>query len=177
MISICSGEKTRIKVNYAKPFVASTKHGKLFFRAPYDLIWPMPGHEHVVAVFGTWFDPVEQMFVYRDGIDIAAPIASLVVASESGTIYDMGNDESDGYFITLEHGSGMQTCYANLHGLVEGLAIGDAVSGGDIIGYVGGNPYGAHLHFRVIKEGESVDPMTLFLCMNLRHLTNGQNVL
>lgn len=64
--------------------------------------------------------------------------------------------------------------YAHLRGYREGLAVGDTVARGEVIGYVGstGNasPDAPHLHFQVMKrgaghawwDGPAINPYTFF---------------
>lgn len=118
-----------------------------------SMIWPVDG-------------PVVSGFGYRwgrmhEGIDIAAPAGTPIRAADAGTVVLVQSDaESGGYgnFTCLDHGGGLQTCYA--HQSSFAITSG-SVSQGDIIGYVGctGHCYGDHLHFEVRISGAPTDPL------------------
>jgi murein DD-endopeptidase MepM/ murein hydrolase activator NlpD len=118
------------------------------------LIWPVDG-------------PVVSGFGYRwgrmhEGIDIAVPAGTPIRAAASGSVVlQQGEAESGGYgnFTCLEHGGGLQTCYA--HQSAFAVSPGQSVSQGDVIGYVGctGHCFGDHLHFEVRVDGTPTDPL------------------
>jgi peptidoglycan DL-endopeptidase CwlO len=118
------------------------------------LVWPVSG-------------PVVSGFGYRwgrmhEGIDIAAPAGTPIRAAASGTVVLLQSDASSGgygNFTCLDHGGGLQTCYAHQSSFAVGS--GQSVSQGDIIGYVGctGHCYGDHLHFEVRINGAPTDPL------------------
>lgn len=118
-----------------------------------SMIWPVDG-------------PVVSGFGYRwgrmhEGIDIAAPAGTPIRAADAGTVVLVQSDaESGGYgnFTCLDHGGGLQTCYA--HQSSFAITSG-SVSQGDVIGYVGctGHCYGDHLHFEVRISGAPTDPL------------------
>ena len=98
----------------------------------------------------------------HDGIDIAAPLGTQVLAACSGTVREIRDDDLMGMTVVLDHGDGYETIYANLqeHPTVEQA---DYVSAGQVIGSVGqtalAESAGApHLHFAVTKDGEPSDP-------------------
>ncbi len=117
------------------------------------MIWPVDG-------------PVVSGFGYRwgrmhEGIDIAAPAGTPIRAADAGTVVLVQSDaESGGYgnFTCLDHGGGLQTCYAHQSSFV---VTSGSVSQGDVIGYVGctGHCYGDHLHFEVRISGAPTDPL------------------
>jgi murein DD-endopeptidase MepM/ murein hydrolase activator NlpD len=118
------------------------------------LIWPVSGP--VVSGFGMRWGQM------HEGIDIAVPAGTPIRAAASGTvILVQGEAESGGYgnFTCLEHGGGLQTCYA--HQSAVAVSSGQSVSQGDIIGYVGctGHCFGDHLHFEVRVNGAPTDPL------------------
>jgi murein DD-endopeptidase MepM/ murein hydrolase activator NlpD len=118
-----------------------------------SMIWPVDG-------------PVVSGFGYRwgrmhEGIDIAAPAGTPIRAADAGTVVLVQSDaESGGYgnFSCLDHGGGLQTCYAHQSSFV---VTSGSVSQGDVIGYVGctGHCYGDHLHFEVRISGAPTDPL------------------
>jgi murein DD-endopeptidase MepM/ murein hydrolase activator NlpD len=118
------------------------------------LIWPVSGP--VVSGFGMRWGQM------HEGIDIAVPAGTPIRAAASGTvILVQGEAESGGYgnFTCLEHGGGLQTCYA--HQSAVAVSSGQSVSQGGIIGYVGctGHCFGDHLHFEVRVNGTPTDPL------------------
>jgi len=118
------------------------------------LIWPVNGA--VVSGFGMRWGRM------HEGIDIAVPAGTPIRAAASGTVILLeGEAESGGYgnFTCLEHGGGLQTCYAHQSAFAVGS--GQSVDQGDVIGYVGctGHCYGDHLHFEVRVNGTPTDPL------------------
>ncbi len=118
-----------------------------------QLIWPVDGP--VVSGFGPRWGSM------HEGIDIAVPAGTPIRAAASGSVVLVQSEaESGGYgnFTCLDHGGGLQTCYA--HQSSFGVTSG-SVSQGDIVGYVGctGHCYGDHLHFEVRIGGAPTDPL------------------
>ncbi len=119
-----------------------------------QLIWPVDGA--VVSTYGMRWGRM------HEGIDIAVPAGTPIRAAASGSVVLLQSEaESGGYgnFTCLDHGGGLQTCYA--HQSSFAAASGQSVSQGDVIGYVGctGHCYGDHLHFEVRISGAPTDPL------------------
>ncbi|WP_434777432.1 peptidoglycan DD-metalloendopeptidase family protein [Neisseria sp. Ec49-e6-T10] len=112
--------------------------------------------------FGMRRHPILGSFRLHSGIDYAAPSGTPVLAPSDGVI--VGRETQNGYgnVVTLEHRNGMRTLYAHLSRFQTGMNIGDKVSAGKIIGYVGstGRSTGPHLHYEVRVGGQAVDPAT-----------------
>ena len=126
--------------------------------------WPVTGYNHITAAYGTRMHPVKQEMVFCNGIEIPAPEGTPVLTADKGTVAEIGDNETDGNYVILNHGGGIQTFYSKLFGFAEGLADGDTVQQGDVIGYVGstGEATSPHLHFRLIIDGEYTDPTSAF---------------
>jgi hypothetical protein len=64
--------------------------------------------------------------------------------------------------VELKHGREYVTSYSHLSRIASGVRSGAQVSQGRVIGYVGstGMSTGAHLHYRFIKDGRNVDPLS-----------------
>ncbi|HEX5375901.1 MAG TPA: peptidoglycan DD-metalloendopeptidase family protein [Solirubrobacterales bacterium] len=118
-----------------------------------QLIWPVDGP--VVSTFGMRWGRM------HEGIDIAVPAGTPIRAAASGSVVLVQSDaESGGYgnFTCLDHGGGLQTCYAHQSSFA---VTSGSVSQGDVIGYVGctGHCFGDHLHFEVRVGGAPTDPL------------------
>jgi peptidoglycan DL-endopeptidase CwlO len=118
-----------------------------------QFVWPVDGP--VVSGFGPRWGSM------HEGIDIAVPAGTPIRAAASGSVVLVQSDaESGGYgnFTCLDHGGGLQTCYAHQSSFA---VTSGSVSQGDVIGYVGctGHCYGDHLHFEVRIGGAPTDPL------------------
>ena len=128
-----------------------------------SVVAPLNGE--TVAVFSVdqlTYDATLGDWRTHDGIDIQAAAGTEVVAACAGTVHSVENDGRMGTTIVIDHPDGTSTTYASLQTEVSVLA-GDRVAAGDVIGAVGNTSLseaglGAHLHFSVAKDGESVDP-------------------
>ncbi|HEX6859525.1 MAG TPA: M23 family metallopeptidase [Caulobacteraceae bacterium] len=120
---------------------------------------PVPGHK-VNSPFGFRKLPWEKKQRLHEGVDIAAPKGSPVVATTDGVIAKIGVSTTYGNFIEVAHGAGLTSKYAHLSGTAAGIAPGLAVGEGEEIAMVGstGRSTGPHLHFELRKDGEPMDP-------------------
>lgn len=127
-------------------------------------LWPVTGHNRITAAYGNHMHPVKREMMFHNGIDIPAPEGTPVLTADKGTVSEIGDNETDGNYVILNHGGDIQTFYSKLFGFAEGLAEGDTVQQGDVIGYVGstGEATSPHLHFRLIIDGEYTDPTSAF---------------
>ena len=92
----------------------------------------------------------------NDGIDIAAPAGTVVIAAAAGTVAAVTKDTSGIPIIVIRHADGVLTVYAGVDGVT--LTKGAAVKRGQAIAVVRtGSP--SFLHFEVRQGVDSVDPM------------------
>ncbi len=106
----------------------------------------------------------------HQGVDIGSALGQEVYAVESGVLYRQWTDPADsaaGNGWGLDGDSSAMYRYYHLDRFADGVALGDRVDRGQVIGYVGdtGNatPSGWHLHFEVRPgpDHTPVDPVPL----------------
>ncbi len=94
----------------------------------------------------------------HNGLDLAAPTGTLVIAPGRGRIAMAESRIVTGNTVVIEHQPGVYSLYYHLDRL--DVAPGDLVRQGDVIGTVGstGLATGPHLHWEVRVSGVAVDP-------------------
>lgn len=95
----------------------------------------------------------------HNGVDIAAPSGTPITAAASGRVVFAGRKFGFGNTVEIDHGNGVLTRYAHARSIkVRG---GARVEPGDVIATVGrtGLASGPHLHYEVLLNGVSVDPL------------------
>jgi murein DD-endopeptidase MepM/ murein hydrolase activator NlpD len=102
----------------------------------------------------------------HQGTDIMAPRGTPLLACERGIVSKMGTDVLGGTKLWLKGESGTYYYYAHLDSFAPGLANGQVVDAGQLLGYVGdtGNAKGGatHLHFEIHPDGKAaVNPYPL----------------
>lgn len=129
----------------------------------------------LVGGFG-WFKPCEYIKItspfgwrvhpitgeknsFHNGVDLANDYGTPIYAAKSGTVTQVSGKGGYGNHVRITHENEFITLYAHMQSYV--VQVGDQVSGGQLIGYMGstGNSTGPHLHFSVFDGSDYVDPM------------------
>ena len=112
-----------------------------------------PSHGRLSSRFG----PRKGRF--HDGIDIAAPVNTPVLAAAAGEVIFSGTLGGYGKTVILRHSNGYTTVYA--HHRVNLVKEGQFVRHGQRIAKVGqtGRTTGPHLHFEVRKNNRAQNPL------------------
>ena len=121
--------------------------------------WLRPcSYTYMSSPFGFRTAPTAGASSYHQGVDLAAPANTPVYASRSGIVTTTTYSGSAGYYVTINHGDGFSSIYMHLNNYV--VSAGQAVSAGQLIGYVGrtGIATGYHLHFGIAYNGAYVNP-------------------
>jgi murein DD-endopeptidase MepM/ murein hydrolase activator NlpD len=104
--------------------------------------------------------PIFKTSMLHLGIDISAPIGTLVYSVYNGTIVEMKDSKSAGKYIKIKHNNIYSTSYLHLSKFAENIRIGSKVRKGDVIGKVGNSGWstGPHLDFRLYFKDTPIDP-------------------
>lgn len=139
-----------------------------FFTTSSDFIYPTQ-YTDISSFYGNRI--LYEKTNFHNGIDFLAPLESEIYASCSGYVeYASFLEGGFGNTIILSHNLGYKTLYCHISEIFL-VKIGDYVSQGDIIGYVGpkylsnglqnGNTTGPHLHFSILYNNTYVDPLSI----------------
>jgi hypothetical protein len=109
------------------------------------------------------FHPILQTRRPHIGVDYAAPTGTPIKATADGVVTIRGVQGGYGNLVEIRHSGGFRTRYAHLNGFAQGYRVGDRVSQGQVIGYVGmtGLATGPHLHYEMHRNGSPVDPLNV----------------
>ncbi len=104
--------------------------------------------------------PVLNRVRAHKGIDFAAPSGTPIKAAGAGRVQSRGRNGGYGNAVVLTHGKGITTLYGHMSRYAKGLSVGDRVSQGQVIGYVGmtGLASGPHVHYEYRINGVHKNP-------------------
>lgn len=121
-----------------------------------QLVWPIPGY--ALQVNSPYGDTEGRSHVHS-GIDLASGHGNPIVAALPGTVNVAGWYYGYGNAVQIDHGNGIETLYG--HFLGTAVNVGDTVAAGQTIGFSDstGNSTGDHLHFEVLINGQTTDPL------------------
>ncbi len=97
----------------------------------------------------------------HNGIDLAAPSYTPILASDGGRVTQAGwCDCGLGYYVKIDHGNGFVTTYGHMAEMPY-VRVGQQVNQGDVIGPIGstGLSTGPHIHFMIERNGVVVNPL------------------
>ncbi|MBQ3505035.1 MAG: peptidoglycan DD-metalloendopeptidase family protein [Oscillospiraceae bacterium] len=121
--------------------------------------WLRPcSYTYLSSPFGYRDAPTAGASTYHQGVDLAAPKNTPIYATRSGVVTASTYGSAAGYYVTINHGDGFSSIYMHMETKV--VSAGQAVSAGQLIGYVGksGVATGYHLHFGISYNGMYVNP-------------------
>lgn len=117
----------------------------------------------VTSGFGPRMSPFTGQMAMHDGVDIGAPMNSVVKAPAAGRVSVVGYDPKMGNLVNIDHGYGIETQFGHLAKIM--VRDGQKVKRGDLIALVGntGLSTGPHVHYMVKVNGRPVNPQTYIL--------------
>ena len=141
-------EKARLEAENAQ---ARIYNGGMF-------AWPCPSYKRISDEYGNRMHPTLGVEKFHNGLDMAAPSGSSILAAYDGDVVAADYSASMGNYIMIDHGSGLYTIYMHCSALY--VSKGQSVSKGQNIAAVGstGRSTGPHLHFGVRLNGSYVSP-------------------
>ena len=97
------------------------------------------------------------------GVDYAAAQGTPVYSIGDGKVIKAKYAGAAGNYVKIKHNSVYTTGYLHLWKFANGIRYGSSVKQGQLIGYVGstGRSTGPHLDFRIWKNGQAIDPLSL----------------
>ena len=133
----------------------------------YYPLWINPIYGQITSVSGLRVNPITNRIEFHDGIDIAAPIGTKVVAPKAGTVLAIGFSPSFGRFLRIGHDNEYVSFFAHLNSI--NVRVGDEVYQGKHVAYSGNTGWstGPHLHFGIFRGGQFVDPIN-YVNMEIR---------
>lgn len=146
-----------------------------------DVSTPTPAPTDAPAV---WRQPLDSISVLRgfdatrltqsgvtgiwqlhDAVDLQCENGALVYAMADGIVLEATDKGIEGAMVSIDHGNGIIAQYAGM-ALLASVQAGDPVEAGQTIGFGGSGmldetDLGPHLHLRVTRNGNAIDPMLL----------------
>lgn len=130
-------------------------------RLTYDggvFCFPAPSYTRISDEYGYRIHPTLGVEQFHNGVDLAAPSGSPILAAYDGEVVAAAYSGTMGNYIMIDHGDSLYTIY--MHASALYVSKGDLVARGEKIAAVGstGRSTGPHLHFGVRKNGSYVSP-------------------
>jgi murein DD-endopeptidase MepM/ murein hydrolase activator NlpD len=117
----------------------------------------------ITSPYGMRVHPITGRYKLHDGTDFGASCGTPIHAAAGGVILEQYYNGGYGNRVILNNGlmrgQSIVTTYNHLSRYAK--SVGDHVTRGEVIGYVGSTGYstGCHLHFMVLVDGHTTDPM------------------
>lgn len=146
----------RIKKESEEAYAIYRKVGDRFL---FDSKFITPLNSHITSNFGNARLFNGSLRSYHSGTDYRAAIGTPIKAANSGVVVIAKDRYYAGNSIVIDHGAGIYSQYYHLSRMDK--KVGDKVEKGEIIGLSGdtGRVSGPHLHFGIMVNGNSVEPL------------------
>jgi len=129
-----------------------------------ETITPLVGR--INSVYGYRDHPIDGRYQFHGGVDIGGQRGDSIRAFADGTVDYVGEDNSYGLYLQLDHGNGVKSFYAHCDSIC--VKKGQTIAKGEKIGEVGssGSATGPHLHFELKYENTHIDPSYYIECLS-----------
>lgn len=162
MLEIAAKEKELEEAKYDEYLAKLALQGE---NPPSNASWvtPVSGYT-LTSPFGMRLHPVLGYYRMHNGIDMACAQGTPIYATRAGKVtvcsYQAGGA---GNYVSINHLDGFSSIYMHMTHYV--VSVGQTVSQGQLIGYVGstGISTGPHLHFGISYAGTYVNPLAYIL--------------
>jgi murein DD-endopeptidase MepM/ murein hydrolase activator NlpD len=120
-------------------------------------VWPVRGL--ITAGYGYRVSPFTGQREMHEGLDIAAPHGTPILATANGVVSFVGSLAAFGNVVFINHGHGFTTFYAHTSSIR--VKEGQQVKRGQMVASVGtsGRTTGPHVHYEVQVNGATVNPL------------------
>lgn len=129
-------------------------------------VWPTSKPYRISSCYQYRNHPIRGQYHFHAALDITGTKSKNIYAIQSGTVISAFNDngyhQGAGNNIKIEHANNYVSQYMHLaKSLVK---VGDHVEKGQLIGIMGrtGSATGVHLDFRVFKNGNNINPFSIY---------------
>lgn len=124
-----------------------------------DLETVTPVLGHLNSVYGYRDHPINGVYQFHGGVDIGGQTGDPISAFATGTVEYVGQDDSYGLYLQLDHGNGVKSFYAHCNKVC--VTKGQSVAVGEKIAEVGssGAATGPHLHLELKFNKTHLDPI------------------
>ncbi|MET9018925.1 M23 family metallopeptidase [Actinopolymorpha sp. NPDC004070] len=122
-----------------------------------------PVQAPITSPYGMRFHPILHRWKLHDGTDFGASCGTPIHAAAGGKVIARYYNAGYGNRVLVSHGRmrGASIVTAYNHMTRYAVHVGERVSRGEVVGYVGTTGYstGCHLHFMVYRNGSTTNPM------------------
>ena len=121
--------------------------------------WVNPVYGPISSLFGNRINPVTDQVEFHNGVDIAVPVGTPVVAVRCATVHHIGNNALNGIYMRMRCDTGYEIVYAHLSEVL--VELNESVYQGQRVALSGntGQSTGPHLHFGLSRNGQRLDPL------------------
>jgi murein DD-endopeptidase MepM/ murein hydrolase activator NlpD len=121
-----------------------------------DTVEPVLGHLN--SEYGYREHPINGAYQFHGGVDIGGQSGDPIGAFAAGTVEYIGEDNSYGLYLQIDHGNGVKSFYAHCKTLC--VSQGQTVAAGEKVAEVGstGSATGPHLHFELKYQKLHLNP-------------------
>jgi murein DD-endopeptidase MepM/ murein hydrolase activator NlpD len=150
--------ETSVIVPGQELFIPGARLSEMERNRVFGRLFIYPTRGRITDRFGMRRDPFTGIRRFHNGVDLAGPVGTPIIASMSGKVAMLGYNPTFGKYIILTHPEGFQTLYGHLDAFR--VQKGESVKQGQRIADMGNSGYstGSHLHFSIFRRGEPIDP-------------------
>lgn len=136
-----------------------------------ELAWPLSGYHSISSPYGMRIHPRTGVRKMHYGIDIPAPIGTIITAPADAKVLSVRWSDAVGWTITLDHGedeNGKRITTNFQHNMNVKVRAGQIIQAGQALCEIGDaanqgySSTGPHLHFEVLVDGVNQDPAGFF---------------